>query len=172
MKVCQNTTTHRVLCSVDIVNRQKEVCLCVSRHSLEALVNIVLQKEHQSAHRVGIHFLSDRSMRMMHKKFFGDASSTDCMSFPLDSEPDLLGLRHLGDVLVCPKTALERSCGDVLLFWDEITLYIVHGLLHLLGYDDTDAPHRTQMRRKEKLMLQSLAQAKCSLYPTDFANTQ
>lgn len=67
--------------------------------------------------------------------------------------------RHLGDVIVCPATALSLAKGNVSVFWDELSLYIVHGLLHLLGYDDTTPSERATMRRQERRAL-SLAKAR------------
>ena len=58
--------------------------------------------------------------------------------------------RLLGDVFVCPKAALlytEEKGGDP--YW-ETTLYLVHGLLHLLGYDDKDDEAVTKMREAER----------------------
>ena len=72
------------------------------------------------------------------------------MSFPIDETPDAHGHRDLGDVVVCPMTAYLRSRGDVSIFWKELTLYIVHSLLHLLGYDDIAPKARATMRRQEK----------------------
>lgn len=79
------------------------------------------------------------------------------MSFPIDETPDGRGHRHLGDVLVCPATAYARSRGSPDLFWKELTLYIVHGLFHLLGDDDTTPKARTAMRKHER---RAMAEAK------------
>jgi probable rRNA maturation factor len=75
------------------------------------------------------------------------------MSFPIDVEPTPSDYRHLGDVVVCPTTAFVHAKGDNRLFWEELTLYIVHGLLHLLGYDDTTPKARAIMRRQERRAL-------------------
>lgn len=67
--------------------------------------------------------------------------------------------RHLGDVVVCPATALSLAKGNVSVFWEELSLYIVHGVLHLLGYDDTTPKKRATMRRQERRAL-SLAKSR------------
>jgi probable rRNA maturation factor len=73
------------------------------------------------------------------------------MSFPIDDAPENPEeYRHLGDVVVCPATAYLHAKANPSLFWDELTLYIIHGLLHLLGYDDIDPNDRAIMRRQER----------------------
>jgi probable rRNA maturation factor len=116
----------------------------------------VLEHENVSADFVSIYFISDRVMRQYHKKYFQDPSPTDCISFPVDSEADSHGPRVLGDVFVCPKTAHLYVQGDERKFWEELTLYIVHGLLHLLGYEDMPASARSKMRAREKIIISAL----------------
>lgn len=141
------------LCTVDIRNRQREVRFSVDSNTLQGIVQAVLDSQQQKASQVGIHFLSDRATRLLHKQFFSDPSSTDCMSFPIDQVPDSTKYRHLGDVIVCPATAFSCAQGNAAVFWEELTLYIVHGLLHLLGYDDTTTKKRAVMRREEQRAL-------------------
>ena len=64
-----------------------------------------------------------------------------------DDDP---GYRVLGEVFICPKAALdytELEGGDPA---DELTLYVVHGLLHLLGYDDIALEDERVMREAER----------------------
>ena len=65
------------------------------------------------------------------------------MSFPIDEI-------HLGEVFVCPKTAIEYAGEKKLPIYEELSLYVVHGLLHCLGYDDLEPAKRRIMRKKEK----------------------
>ncbi len=160
------------MCRVDVYNRQREVFFRIPVDSIEKLVFAVLESESECVHSLSIHFLSDKAMRRYHKQFFGDASPTDCMSFPLDDARDH-GIRHAGDIFVCPLTAIryiQKSIfkahslhglvnGETLsdefeeLFWKEIALYIVHSVLHLFGYDDTSPASRALMRRQERRAL-------------------
>ena len=141
---------HSSNCKVDVLNRQRDVAFSVDPSIISSIVSAVLDNESQKADFVSIHFISDAVMRRYHKKFFQDPSSTDCMSFPLDISPDQTSFRHLGDVFVCPKTALSYAQGDEAIFWKELSLYIIHGLLHLLGYDDTEPKSKACMRRRER----------------------
>lgn len=138
-------------CTVEVRNRQREVRFSVDSNIIRGIVQAVLDSQGQTASCVGIHFLSDLATRRLHQQFFSDPSSTDCMSFPIDEAPENPEeYRHLGDVVVCPATAFSHAKENPSLFWDELTLYIIHGLLHLLGYDDIDPNDRAIMRRQER----------------------
>jgi probable rRNA maturation factor len=121
------------------------------RKGISAIVLAVLQVMRASARfdEVELRFVSNRAMCKLHQEFFDDPSPTDCISFPIDSADDI-GYRLLGEVVVCPKTAItyaDKYQNDP---YEEVTLYIIHGLLHLLGYDDLEEKTRKQMRLLEK----------------------
>ncbi len=138
-----------------ISDRQKDLPVKHERHKLEMLSFLVLAAEKQPFDEVALHFVSAPVICKMHNEFFGDPTITDCISFPMDKESQA-GFCYLGDVFVCPKQALlyaEENGQDP---YREITLYIVHGLLHLIGYDDIDAKDRTIMRAKEQKYMKLL----------------
>ena len=144
-------------CNVMVTNRQKEVLFTIQKNCVQTIVDFVLTREKQKADFLSVEFLSDASTRRMHKIFFNDSSSTDCMSFPIDLANETPP-RHLGDVFICPKTALQHVHDDPSLFFDEITLYLVHGLLHLLNYDDLEFEQRKKMKRQEASIMKHLRQ--------------
>lgn len=95
-----------------------------------------------------IHFVDTQTICELHAEFFDDSTTTDCISFPMD-DSDEEGYRVMGDVFVCPETARDYVLihgGDV---YKEITLYTIHGLLHLLGYDDLEEEDQVLMRCEE-----------------------
>jgi len=154
-------------CNIAIYNRQKELSIKFNESSIQAVVDFVLAQEKEQAHFLNIHFLSDRLMRKYHKEFFQDGSSTDCMSFPIDIDDPKAMPRALGDIFICPKIALIRTKNNISLFWEELSLYLVHSLLHLLGYEDTSSETRKIMRLKEKNLLCTLKKSK-TLISGDF----
>jgi probable rRNA maturation factor len=145
------------MCQILLTNRQKEVPFTIDLHSVQTVVDSVLQSEEQGADFLSIEFLSDAKTKHLHKKFFHDSSSTDCMSFPIDLDL-CTSPRHLGDIFICPMTALKYTKEDPTLFFDELTRYLVHGLLHLLGYDDLMQPQRKKMRQREERLMKRLRQ--------------
>ena len=74
-----------------------------------------------------------------------------------DLEED--GYRVMGDVFVCPEVAakyVETQKTDHNIY-QELTLYVIHGLLHLIGFDDIDEADRLEMRNEESRYLKHVA---------------
>lgn len=98
---------------------------------------------------VSIYFVSEKKISKLHDLFFQDPSPTDCISFPVDET-------HLGEIFVCPKVAIQYASKRGLAPYKETTLYIIHGLLHLIGYDDLEKKAKETMRKKEKSCMRHL----------------
>ncbi|MFP4541343.1 MAG: rRNA maturation RNase YbeY [Opitutales bacterium] len=98
-----------------------------------------------------IAFVDERTCCSLHEAFFHDPSLTDVMTFPGSPEDG-----HLGDLAICPAYAAEHAADFGHTFADELTLYLVHGWLHLAGLDDRDADHRAQMRSAERAIMAAL----------------
>lgn len=137
---------------VHVDNRQKD--LPVETKQLRALVRAVIAFEGQKCDEVGIHLVTAKEIAALHEHYFGDPAITDCVSFPISHQVG--AYRLLGDVFVCPLVAIEyvqKKGGDP---YEELSLYIVHGLLHLMGYDDMESKDRAEMRAAEKRHLKHL----------------
>jgi probable rRNA maturation factor len=141
---------------VTVFQRQREVRFSLVPNCLYEIVQVVLVEENAPGDTVSIHFISDFLMRRYHKRFFQDPSFTDCMSFPLDQYPPFPNPRDLGDIFICPKSALMFAKNSEPVFWSELTLYLVHGMLHLLGYEDSSKNKRAIMKSREKAILKAL----------------
>jgi probable rRNA maturation factor len=101
------------------------------------------------ADRVAVCLVSDRRMREYNREFRGLDQTTDVLSFSGDDAPFPEGGRHLGDIVISVPRAAEqaRVAGHTLS--RELEVLLVHGYLHLLGYDhesDGGAMLRTQRR--------------------------
>jgi probable rRNA maturation factor len=94
---------------------------------------------------------SDRAVRALNRRWRGVDRSTDVLSFPL-SEPPGMG-PVLGDVVLSMDTAARRARAEGRQLAEELERYLVHGLLHLLGYDhDSPREARRMARREEDLV--------------------
>lgn len=137
---------------ITIQNTQKDLAL--SLKSIREMIPRLLQKLEIHTDEVILHFVSKKKMGKVHADFFNDPSPTDCMSFPLDPPESPLSKSQshtiLGEIFVCPQVAIEFAEENNLDPYEETTLYIIHGLLHLLGYDDIDPKMRKKMRAMEK----------------------
>lgn len=96
---------------------------------------------------VSLLLTDDAEIGALHDEHLGDPSATDVMSFELDGE---------AEIVVSVETArrVARARGHAARA--EIALYIVHGLLHTLGYDDVRVRDRRRMRSAEQVVLQQL----------------
>lgn len=106
--------------------------------------------------RLSVYFCGDAEMRELHEQWLGDASSTDVLSFPLEDSVAASDESAEGELIVCVEYA--RTCasqyGNTL--HAELALYVVHGALHLLGYDDRDDRSRVDMIGAEQRVLERL----------------
>jgi rRNA maturation RNase YbeY len=101
------------------------------------------------ADRLGICLVSDRAMREANLKHRAKDATTDVLSFPAGSGPDPEGGHHLGDILISvPQAARQaRAAGHAL--DRELRVLLLHGYLHLLGYDhETDGGRMLRLQRR------------------------
>lgn len=128
--------------SVEVVNLTR---LAVDPKAVTRLVTGVLAGEDVKSGELGVRFVGAARMRRLNREYLGHDEVTDVLAFPLEdgddgSEPEPGVPRLLGDVVVCPRRAAAqaRAAGTPLAF--EIAMLLVHGTLHVLGYDhDADA---------------------------------
>ncbi|MBT3394323.1 MAG: rRNA maturation RNase YbeY [Waddliaceae bacterium] len=131
---------------IAILDRQEN--LVINRKIVTSIVRNVIALEQQCCDEVAVHFVDTPEICRLHIQFFNDPAPTDCISFPIDGEDD--DYRVLGEVFVCPETAIVYSVEHGVDVYEELTLYIIHGLLHLLGYDDISNKDRIAMRVAEQ----------------------
>lgn len=136
-------------CSVDITDRQK--ILTISKPWLERLVQRALAAEEVEQAEIGILLVDDRRIAKLHGEWFDDPTPTDVITFDF-SAGDMLS----GDIAVSTETArrMAREFG-----WtprQEVAYYVVHGLLHLTGYDDHTPADRRAMRSRERAVMKAI----------------
>lgn len=147
IKESQAYLRRQPLPKVSVTNSQKD--LPFSRVAVRKLVRKLLAHLKVQCDEIDIHFVTKRAIAKLHEEHFGDKAPTDTISFPLDKT-------HLGIVFVCPAIAQEYAVKHNLDPYEETTLYLVHGILHLLGYDDLTPKERRKMRKKERECLRAL----------------
>lgn len=95
--------------------------------------------------------VDDAEMASLHARFSGVEGTTDVLAFPLMDTPLLMG-----EVVISADTARREAARRGHPAYDEVVLYAVHGVLHLLGHDDHDPVARRRMRRAERRTLAEL----------------
>lgn len=135
--------------------RNQQTALGISPPAIRSLVRTVLNRYGVRADAMYLHFVSTQRICQLHADYFNDPSVTDCITFPLEKPPE--GVKYLlGDLFICPETALKYAKRRSIDPYKELSLYIVHGLLHIIGFDDIDPKDRLQMRRAERECLMIL----------------
>jgi probable rRNA maturation factor len=105
------------------------------------------------AGQVSVLLTHDAEIRALNRRFRGKDSSTDVLSFPGEEGPDLG--EHLGDVVISVETAARHAREAGWRLRDEIPFLVIHGILHLLGYDhvrDRGEMDRLQSRLARRLL--------------------
>jgi len=116
-----------------------------------AIARYTLVAEGQPALELSITLVDDERIAAMHVEYLDVEGPTDVISFPLrdEGDPDPL----LGEVVVSLDTALRQSADHDLDPWKEALLYVVHGSLHLLGYDDHEPDDEARMAKRQRALL-------------------
>ena len=116
---------------------------------LKSLANFALQKLgiHPDS-ELSISLVDEDEMSSLHVRWLNESGPTDVLSFPMDElkpESAVNGPGILGDIVLCPKfaEAQAKSAGQTL--EKEIELLMVHGVLHLLGFDHRESDEKTIM---------------------------
>jgi len=139
--------------------------LAVSKDFLFLVTKNLLRFKQIRTDEVIFHFVDKIAISHLHQKFFGDSSPTDCISFPMDHpDEDGRGYHILGEVFVCPQMAVEYAKEHGILPYEELCVYIIHGFLHLLGYEDQDPVSKKIMRIEEKRCIDYLKQRNVLVY--------
>ena len=129
---------------IDITNQQ--TLLPIHSQKVKSLARAVFVLEKVVASQpieLGIAFVNDRKIRFLNSKFHHQNKATDVLAFPMDISMPKEGPWMMGEVVVSVERALVHSKRFKMDFKKEVALYIVHGILHLLGYKD-DQDHRAK----------------------------
>ncbi len=114
-------------------------------------------------------FVGSRRMKHLNSRYRGIPKETDVLSFPMAAEEPVpfaavlspqTGLPPLlGDIVISVPRTIEQARAHGSSFHEELLRLLIHGLLHLIGYDhETDRRRRLRMEKKEKELLHALAE--------------
>ena len=114
---------------------------------LTALAADTLRAEGSSDRvELSVSFVDGAEMAELHLRYMNEEGPTDVLSFPLD-EVDDRGVRLIGDVIVAPSVAAKNNPADPT---GEVRLLLVHGILHVLGYDHQEDADRAEMWARQE----------------------
>lgn len=115
--------------------------------------------KHQAAPQPGeltIVLTSDQALRTLNRDFLGHDHVTDVLSFPSDDINPEANTRYFGDIVIAYPRARAQALRGGHPIWAELQLLIVHGVLHLLGYDHAEPAERDRMWTAQAAILAKL----------------
>ncbi|MCC7084298.1 MAG: rRNA maturation RNase YbeY [Pirellulales bacterium] len=136
--------------SIAVANRQRR--WRIDSSALKSAVAIVFRGENIASADVSIAVVSDAAIHDMNRQFLNHDEPTDVISFALDQDGDSID----GEIVISADTAAATAAKIGWTAQEEMLLYVIHGALHLTGYDDLKPAARRQMRSREKRYLTQL----------------
>ena len=126
-------------------NRQS---MPVDETGLTQLAAATLAAEGHGRVELSLSLVGEDEMADLPLRYMSEEGPTDVLTFPLDDARDDRGVRVLGDVVVAPSVASRNNPSNP---DAEMRLLVVHGVLHILGYDHEDAAERLEMWSRQAL---------------------
>lgn len=127
----------------------------VDRSLIRRVIRLILKRAGIETAEISVAIVTDAMIAGLHEHYLGNRDPTDVLSFALEEDD-----RHLeGEVVVSAETAMKWADRIGWSPENELLLYVVHGTLHLVGYDDQTPSARRKMRQAEKIIFQELGMA-------------
>ena len=137
----------------EIINQQRKIKLEVEVFQVFA-DNAIGQIANEKSCTIA--FVSDTKMRGLNRDFRGKNSTTDVLSFPYEADEFDVDDGFLGDILISLEQAQRQSIENNLTLENEVKQLILHGILHLLGYNhetDNGEMNELELKLRKKLKI-------------------
>jgi probable rRNA maturation factor len=140
---------------IDIELTDQQTALATDTVTLKSAARQILLDHGPPTARVSIAIVDDPTIHALNQRYLQHDYPTDVLSFVLDQSAD--GLE--GEVVVSIDTAVDQATEYGTSPQQELLLYVIHGMLHLVGFDDTTDDLRERMRAAERQYLQQFGGA-------------
>jgi probable rRNA maturation factor len=124
----------------------------IDRARIERVARRTLRLESVQA-ALTIYLTDDVEIRKMNRAFHGTNAATDVLAFPLDGDEHQSKSPYMGDIVISYDRARQQAHSAGWSIADELDLLVVHGILHLIGYDDHAPKRRTDMWKRQEQIL-------------------
>ena len=131
--------------------------ISVRAPTIRRVAQSILVEARQPTAHLSLSLVGKTRMRSLNRKYRGRDYPTDVLAFPMASAGKQREA-FLGDVVICLPIAIGQAARFGNTADQEILRLLIHGTLHLLGYDHEQSPREaTRMQRKERAMVQKLS---------------
>jgi probable rRNA maturation factor len=141
------TNQQSVLITIQIANRQKTLPL--DRRRIRRAVRTIVTDAHFADAQISVTVVDDPMIAKLHQQYLHDPDPTDVLSFLLEQSAQVLEGEVIASAEMARACAPKYACTPA----EELLRYVIHGTLHLVGYDDTTPRKRAVMKRKEEQYL-------------------
>jgi len=124
----------------------RQTALEVDRRRIVRAVEMILRDDAVARTEISVAVVDDPTIQQLNRQYLDHDYATDVLSFVLERDQDLLE----GEVIVSADTAASRAADFGWTAAEELLLYVIHGTLHLVGYDDGTSDERAKMRTRER----------------------
>lgn len=140
-----------------ISNRQKLIDIDLDQVREVAIEIMKFEASPENA-ELSVVFCDDDFIQKLNKDYRGKSEPTDVLSFPIDEENFEPEIRLLGDIVISTETAMRQAENLKHPPMFEIVFLLIHGLLHLHGYDHIQKTQRKRMRDREVTIFRHLCE--------------
>jgi probable rRNA maturation factor len=141
----------RIMIKVTVANPQEAVV--IERARMRQIVQTVLEGEDEPDAEISLAFVDNPTIHQLNQRYLKHDEPTDVLSFPL-SDP---GARKLqGELVIGAEVAKAQAEERGHAVDAELALYVIHGILHLCGYNDHEPDDASLMSEREQHYLQLL----------------
>jgi probable rRNA maturation factor len=138
-----------------VINNRQRV-RPIDRKFLKGVTKHLLDELLVTKAEVGVHLITAEEMARVHKEYMNIEGSTDVITFNHGSRPPEI---VYGEIFISVEDAIAQAREFNTTWQSELVRYVVHGILHLLAYDDLEPRARAKMKREENRVLRQLESA-------------
>jgi probable rRNA maturation factor len=147
----QTLSREKFMARIAIASPQEAIP--IDRGLMRNAARVVLQGEGIAEAEISIAFVDNPTIQRLNQRYLEHDEPTDVLSFPL-SESNARKLA--GELVIGAEVASAEAIAHGHDVQAELALYVIHGLLHLCGYDDNSEAGANEMRERERYYLQKL----------------
>ncbi|MBT9132520.1 rRNA maturation RNase YbeY [candidate division NPL-UPA2 bacterium Unc8] len=142
---------------MEVLIKNLQRAIKIEKSIIEKAARKALSCEKRQGAKVSIALVNDDRMRRLNKRYRSIDETTDVLAFAM-SEGDAVGRNPelLGDVVISLPQVLKQAKKLKISFDEEVSRLLIHGILHLLGYDDQSAPQKKKMEERQEAILKEL----------------
>jgi probable rRNA maturation factor len=128
----------------------------IDRRRFREIVRTVLDGENVTAAEISLAFVDNPTIHQLNKRYLQHDEPTDVLTFPFTEPNSAQSSRIAGEIVIGVEVALGQSTERGHDVQAELSLYVIHGLLHLCGFDDKKPQASERMRERQRHYLTQL----------------